>query len=241
MNGINRRDFIRRAGARAATPAAVLAGGWWAGRSGTNCALADESSRKASGPLRVHPENRRYFADASGEAVYLTGSHTWANLQDQLSPAPLRRFDYPTYLTWMQRHGHNFMPKWEPIRRNMGDSLKLARRLNLTAMSPRNYLASTKYCLADPGIDYVVYLPDNKPVTVDLSSTRARFSVEWYDLHRGKRTAAGFAEGGAVCDFRSPCGGEAVLRLLQLQRNARATGEKSEANCGHPAVQTVPV
>jgi len=29
-----------------------------------------------TGPLRTHPENRRYFADATGRAVYLTGSHT---------------------------------------------------------------------------------------------------------------------------------------------------------------------
>ena len=29
------------------------------------------------GPLRVHPANGRYFTDASGRAIYLTGSHTW--------------------------------------------------------------------------------------------------------------------------------------------------------------------
>ena len=48
----------------------------------------------ASGPLRVHPENRRYFADASGRAVYLTGSHTWANIVDhgETDPPPEVRF-----------------------------------------------------------------------------------------------------------------------------------------------------
>ena len=40
----------------------------------------------ASGPLRVHPTNTRYFtdgtkySDGSLKAVYLTGSHTWGNL-----------------------------------------------------------------------------------------------------------------------------------------------------------------
>ena len=30
----------------------------------------------ATGPLRVHPTNPRYFTDGSGKAIYLTGSHT---------------------------------------------------------------------------------------------------------------------------------------------------------------------
>ena len=42
----------------------------------------------AAGPLRVHPENPRYFTDGSGKAIYLTGSHTWSNLQDQGMTGP---------------------------------------------------------------------------------------------------------------------------------------------------------
>ena len=36
----------------------------------------------ATGPLTVHPTNGRYLADGDGRAVYLVGSHTWANFQD---------------------------------------------------------------------------------------------------------------------------------------------------------------
>ena len=32
-------------------------------------------------PLTVHPTNSRYFTDGSGKSIYLTGSHTWNNLQ----------------------------------------------------------------------------------------------------------------------------------------------------------------
>src|SRR5262245_55206800 len=81
----------------------------------------------APAPLRVHPTNPRYFADRSGKAVFLTGSHTWANLQDitydgATSPPT---FDFPAYLTL-----------------------------------PHGELASTKYCLANPGQEYLVYLPE---------------------------------------------------------------------------------
>lgn len=34
------------------------------------------------GPLTIHPDNPRWFADADGRAVYLVGSHTWANFQE---------------------------------------------------------------------------------------------------------------------------------------------------------------
>jgi hypothetical protein len=40
-------------------------------------------SALATGPLRVSPDNPRYFVDSStGKIIYLTGTHTWSNLQD---------------------------------------------------------------------------------------------------------------------------------------------------------------
>ncbi len=33
-------------------------------------------------PLRIHPNNPHDFADAGRHAIYPTGSHTWADLQD---------------------------------------------------------------------------------------------------------------------------------------------------------------
>ena len=39
-------------------------------------------AQPAAGPLRVSYDNPRYFADPKERIVYLTGSHTWDNLQD---------------------------------------------------------------------------------------------------------------------------------------------------------------
>ena len=63
----------------------------------------------ASGPLTVHPTNPRYFADGSGKAIYLTGAHTWTNLQDTWSDSFNIVFDYNEYLDFLQQHHHNFM------------------------------------------------------------------------------------------------------------------------------------
>ena len=49
-------------------------------------AIPRSSPPDISGPLRVHPMNSRYFADARGRPVYLTGSHTWQSLQDGILP-----------------------------------------------------------------------------------------------------------------------------------------------------------
>ncbi len=70
------------------------------------------SRRPASGPLRVHPSNPRYFADGNGKAVYLTGTHTWSNLSDMGSADPPTKFDFDSYLDFLERLNHNFIRMW---------------------------------------------------------------------------------------------------------------------------------
>jgi hypothetical protein len=65
-----------------------------------------------NGPLTVHPQNPRYFADADGDVVYLTGSHTWFSLQDEFSPGYNIVFDYDEYLDFLDSHNHNFFRMW---------------------------------------------------------------------------------------------------------------------------------
>ena len=67
------------------------------------------ASKRFSGPLQVHPRNPRYFADSNGKAIYLTGSHTWSNVQEYESNKP---FDYEAYLNWLQQYNHNFTRLW---------------------------------------------------------------------------------------------------------------------------------
>ena len=72
----------------------------------------------AHGPLRVHPTNPRYFTDGttnqdgSLKAVYLTGSHTWANLIDRGPSDPPPGFDFDRYVDFLAKHNHNFIRLW---------------------------------------------------------------------------------------------------------------------------------
>ncbi len=58
------------------------------------------------------PKNPRYFTDGSGKAVYLTGAHTWANLQDQGRTDPPPQFDFDRYLDFLDEHHHNLFRLW---------------------------------------------------------------------------------------------------------------------------------
>jgi hypothetical protein len=79
---------------------------------------AGAASKPAQGPLRIHPENPRYFTDGtkmpggSLRAVYLTGSHTWDNLVDMGRSDPPEKFDFDAYLGFLEKHHHNFIRLW---------------------------------------------------------------------------------------------------------------------------------
>ena len=87
-------------------------------------------------------------------------------------------------------------PRWEPIRRAMGYARRVANRINLAAMVPRNELASSRYCLADPGKEYLVYMPEGGNVTVDLRDAPGPFSAEWFNAKTGESKTAQPVRGG---------------------------------------------
>lgn len=108
-------------------------------------------------------------------------------------------------------------PDWEPVRRAMGDTLRLAERLDLARMMPMDRLASTRYCLADPGQTYVVYAPDGGRVTVDLNDAPdVPFSAEWFFPIRGKWFASPVTlQGGNYAATEVPFTGDGVLVLTR--------------------------
>ncbi len=108
---------------------------------------------------------------------------------------------------------------WDPIRRAMGHTRRLAGRVDLAAMTPREDLATSKYCLAQPGVAYIVYLPQGGEVTVDLSAASGSFQVEWVHPVEGGITPRPPIAGGDKQAFTSPFSGEAVLYLAKLEKN----------------------
>jgi hypothetical protein len=104
-------------------------------------------------------------------------------------------------------------PQWEPIRRAMGLARALADRVDLTRLTPHSELASSAYCLADPGRTYLAYLPEGGKVRLDLSAAPGRLSVTWLEARTKKSAPAGSIEGGAGREFAAPTAGDKILHV----------------------------
>jgi len=101
-----------------------------------------------------------------------------------------------------------------PIRRSLGYTRGLASRVDLASMKPRNGLASTRYCLANPGTEYLVYLPEGGKVSVDLSAAGGEMSLEWMDPDRGVMIPGKEkVEGGGRRSLQAAFQGDAVLYI----------------------------
>jgi len=105
--------------------------------------------------------------------------------------------------------------KWDPVRKNMGYTLQFARRMGLANARPMNDLASSKYCLAKPAYQYLVYAPQGGTITLDLSAAKGALKVEWFDPGTGRSTPAGSIEGGAARELTPPFEGDAVLYVYR--------------------------
>lgn len=104
-------------------------------------------------------------------------------------------------------------PEWAPIRVAMGQTRQFAERMDLNSMTPRSDLSSSRYCLADSGRVYLVYVPDDVRVTVDLSDASGAFMGEWFATRTGEMQRIAAVEGGSHMTFTSPLGMDVVLFL----------------------------
>jgi hypothetical protein len=137
-----------------------------------------------------------------------------------------------------------YMDPWEarviPVAANpdlrvtMGHLLFYARRIDLARMKPAPTLASTGYCLADPGSSYLVYVPGvddgvhrrfvarlfkiaspwfTRPVDVDMTGATHPLIVEWLNPRAGEIHRGGTVRVGGRARLTPPFGGDAVLYL----------------------------
>jgi hypothetical protein len=92
--------------------------------------------------------------------------------------------------------------------------------VNFTAMKPDGQLASTGVCLADVGVEYVVYTPPSRAFTVNLAAARdTALDVRWYDPGTGRfHDGRAIVGGNEAQPFTPPFAGDAVLHLKDPRR-----------------------
>jgi hypothetical protein len=61
-----------------------------------------------------------------------------------------------------------------------------AGKMDLAKMQPNNDLASTKYCLANPGREYLVYNPSADANSIMVNLKAGNYNYEWFNPNSGK-------------------------------------------------------
>jgi hypothetical protein len=153
---------------------------------------------------------------ADGNKVILSDTdHLWGNGGDRqwvwksflrgLNPLYMDPYEDPPI--W-----ERLLPNIDEVRRNLGYTRIYAKRMDLATMTPRLELASTGYCLAAPGSEYLVYQPDPGDFTVKLAG--GAYNYEWFNPATGTQTAGGvLVSAGEPTTFTSPFRGDAVLYI----------------------------
>ncbi len=120
-------------------------------------------------------------------------------------------------------------PIHERARVAMGEARRWAEKLDLGRVIPSGELASTGYCLADSGREYLVYVPagasltqskdvrTTRPVTVNLTGAVGPFTVEWIELETGTTKQDEVLIGGGERMLTVPFSGDGLLYLQKIR------------------------
>lgn len=129
-------------------------------------------------------------------------------------------------------------PRYPAVRKAMGHTRAFASRLALNRTVPASQLASTRYCLAEPGSRYLVYVPAplgrratlrhwlyRTPISVDLSGASGPFVTEWFYPGSNTTVSSDDTIAGGVRQFSPPLTGDAVLFFY------RRAGGSADRSC----------
>jgi len=142
--------------------------------------------------------NRRYRGDPpveqAGRPVFMDMDHVAATDNDgdndwNNDPATpwksfTRGYHICVYDSDYWKPGDN-REAWDRTRRSCGATVALAMQLDLVRLSPRPDLASTGFCLAEPGREYVILASGGDDVVVNGIEPRRSCELEWLSLTGG--------------------------------------------------------
>ena len=117
--------------------------------------------------------------------------------------------------------GNKFDNKYQPLRKSLGYTRKYAEKMNLNKITPQPELASTKYCLAQPGTEYLIFRPASTPDSFTVNAIPGTYDLEWFDPAKGKTiktTTIKIKDNPKT--FTPPFKGDAVLYLKKTEHSA---------------------
>ncbi len=104
-------------------------------------------------------------------------------------------------------------PYYDSLREAMGLTRTYAERMDLSRAIPHDELASSGFCLAEPGRQYLVFAPQGGEVTIDLSAAAKTLNAEWLRTDDGSVSTAAGVPGSGKQTLKAPFSSPAVLYL----------------------------
>jgi hypothetical protein len=128
-------------------------------------------------------------------------------------------------------------PTWQDsARAAMGQAVRYAGKVDLASMVPHDELAGTRYCLANPGREYIVFQPGIRGLfNVNLKDAAGPCQVEWLNVTTGEISPGRPVPGGKPRSFATPFPGPAVLYLKCGAAPAAAADRTPAASAGGSA------
>ena len=101
----------------------------------------------------------------------------------------------------------------DDVRKNLGYALKYSKKINLANMVPssKKEVCSSKYCLVNPGIEYLVYQPDKSDIK--LQTKPGIYSYEWFNPATGLIVETGSITLNHEQRFMPPFSDDSILYL----------------------------
>jgi len=213
---------------------------------------ADWISPRSSEPAQNYSYNP---PSATGKKVIISDTdHLWGVLSDPTADWVWKSFLRglnPILMDVLQNVAPGTTEKWNDAKRlglaearwAMGQTLNYANRLDLSKMVPQVELASTKYCLADPGHSYLIYYSTvdvpkrekllqrmfflDRKISLDLYGVSGVFRMEWFNPVTGEFIDGGTTRGGNNRIFKIPFDGDALLYLFEVdvEKGGRLTNQ----------------
>jgi hypothetical protein len=105
-------------------------------------------------------------------------------------------------------------PKHNPTRKAMGLARKLADRVDLVSLAPQGDLATTRYCLANPDREYLVYRSASESGEFSVTLRPSTYSVEWINTSSGRNVySQDYRANAGENTFVTPFDGPSILHL----------------------------
>jgi uncharacterized protein DUF6298/collagenase-like protein with putative collagen-binding domain len=161
----------------------------------------------------VHPRTKVVISDSDHHCGSLCVSGDWVWRAFTRGHNPI------FHDAWGRFRGARWDDPWQlSARAAMGQTRSQAKRVDLAAMEPRPELASTGFCLASEGDEYIVYQPSaGEPFEIDLSPAAGKsFAVTWLEVPSGARRAAARIAGGGKVTLTPPSAEPAVAYLKSV-------------------------